>query len=132
MDRTQKLYSDMEKIKKMSLQKNGGKYKSEEICNEIKDLFIRTNRDVESLASSIASWWYDNYITGSEGEQPSQENKDRLLAAQSLLDNNEEGLSILTKDDFKQLCAIVNMEAEDLPMDMLNDLMSIFVSKQAY
>ena len=51
---------------------------------------------------------------------------------QSLLDNDGQQINNLSDKDLKELCQIVNMEAEDIPIDVLNSLMMIFVDRQVF
>jgi hypothetical protein len=57
---------------------------------------------------------------------------DKIGAMQSLLELDLEETKALSDNDWKELCSLTNYEAEDLPLDLLNDLMSIFLEKQAF
>ena len=48
------------------------------------------------------------------------------------LNNSNEDQELLTAKDWKEIGVLVGYEAEDLPVDILRDLMSILVSKNAY
>ena len=76
----------------------------------------------------------DTYILGSPDQEslPTSENLDTLAAMQSLLDNDGQQINTLSDKDLKELCQIVNMEAEDIPIDVLNSLMMIFVDRQVF
>lgn len=130
MDNIQKFCSDIEKIKKHGRQ-NGSA--AQDVVSEIKSLFIRNFRSLESLAGSFFDYWNEEYVraSGNPGDEPSKENVDRLAAMFSLLEGSVEFTDCLTDSDWKQLCSLTNMESEDLPMDTLNDLMMIFVDKKA-
>ena len=86
-----------------------------------------------SLASSFADYWQKTYIDTSSQreEEPTRENIDRLAAMQSLLDGETFATEILNAKDWKELSSLVNFEAEDISMDMLEKIMMIFVDKQA-
>ena len=132
MDAIQKFCSDVEKIKK-SVRSQNPVYDLDKACQQIKNLFVRNNRGMESLAQSFADYWENTYIkaaSNSDG-QPDKENLDRLVAMLSLMSGSTEFTDILSDDDWKELCSLTNMEAEDLPLDTLNDMMSIFVDKKA-
>lgn len=135
MDSIQKFYSDIEKTKK-HYRANHQTYDGNAVCQEIADLFCKNNRNLGSLADSFAGYWIDTYIRASlnPNEEPTAENIDKICALQALLDGSPEAQDVecLTKEDWKELCSLVNMEAEDMPLDLLNDLMTIFVDKQAY
>jgi len=135
MDSIQKFYSDIEKAKK-HYRANHQNYDGDAVCQEIADLFCRNNRNVASLADSFSGYWIDSCIRPSMNlsEEPTPEHIDKICAFQALLDGHpeERDVECLTKEDWKELCSLVNMEAEDLPLDLLNDMMMIFVDKQAY
>lgn len=130
MDSIQKFCSDVEKIKKHGRQQNES---LSNVVSQIKNLFVRNFRGTESLAASYADYWDETYIRGSQtpADEPTKENVDRLLAMLSLLEGSVEFTDCLDDSDWKQLCALTNMEAEELPIETLNDLMMIFVDKKA-
>ena len=132
MDSTQKFISDIEKIKKYERANCTGSYNGEKVCNQIRDLFERNHKDAESLAGSWWEYWYDSYIRGNDmNEAPDTNAINKIAAMQALLENQAEDAEALNDKDFKELCSLTNIEAEDLPIDLLNDLMMIFVDKQA-
>jgi hypothetical protein len=74
-------------------------------------------------------------VLGNKNEKnisPSDISIDKIGAMQSLLELDLEETKALSDNDWKELCSLTNYEAEDLPLDLLNDLMSIFLEKQAF
>ena len=132
MDAIQKFCSDIEKIKKHTGSESQNQNDSK-TADEIKNLFVRNFKNLNSLASSFADFWDEKYIRQSAclKDEPTKENIDKLVAMYSLLDGSLEFTDCLADDDWKQLCSLTTMEAEDLPLDTLNELMSIFVDKKA-
>ena len=132
MDSIQKLYSDIEKIKKHH-RSNSATYNAQEVCTQVADLFARNNRHLESLARSFSDYWMNTYILNSSNmeEEPTQDSIAKLAAFQSILEGNAEFTECLTQEDWKELCSLTNMEAEDIPIESLNDMMMIFVDRQA-
>ena len=132
MDSIQKLYSDIEKIKKHH-RSNSATYNAQEVCSQVADLFTRNNRHLESLALSFSDYWMNTYILTSSNmeEEPTQDSIAKLAAFQSILEGNAEFTECLTQEDWKELCSLTNMEAEDIPIESLNDMMMIFVDRQA-
>ncbi|MBO4319103.1 MAG: hypothetical protein J5857_01380 [Treponema sp.] len=132
MDSIQKLYSDIEKIKKHN-RANSASCNGQEVCSQVADLFTRTNRHLECLSRSFAEYWLNTYILNSEdiNEEPTQEHVAKLAAFQSLLEGSTDFTECLTQEDWNELCSLTNMEAEDLPIETLNDMMMIFVDRQA-
>lgn len=134
MDNIQKLISDIEKIKKHYYAEHSNNYDGEKVCSQIKDLFAKSNRNLNIVAESFAEHWYDKYIASSVDikNEPSQDNINRLAALQSIIDGEPEYTELLEDDDWKSLCETVSAEAEDIPIDTLNSLMSIFLDKKAF
>ena len=134
MDSIQKLVSDIEKVKKHYRAEHNNNYDGEKVCLQIADLFARTNRNLSSVAQSFADHWYSTYIISSADikNEPSEDNITRLTALQSILDGEPEGTDLLTDEDWQSLCETVNAEAEDIPIETLNSLMSIFLEKKVF
>jgi hypothetical protein len=134
MTNIQKFYSDIEKIKKYERAQNPQSYDGEKVSLEIKNLFIKNNFSIKALAESFADYWFENYIRSSADikSEPSDISIDKIGAMQSLLELDLEETKALSDNDWKELCSLTNYEAEDLPLDLLNDLMSIFLEKQAF
>ena len=128
----QKFFSDVERIKKRERAEHSS-YDSTRVVESVIELFISNNRDMISLASSFADYWQKTYIDTSSQreEEPTRENIDRLAAMQSLLDGETFATEILNAKDWKEISSLVNFEAEDIPIDMLEKMMMIFVDKQA-
>lgn len=59
-------------------------------------------------------------------------NINKLGAFLGFLDNSDEDQDLISNDDWQELGQLVNYEAEDLPVDILQDLMMILVSHNAY
>ena len=132
MDSIQKLYSDIEKIKKHH-RSNSATYNAQEVCSQVTELFTRNNRNLESLARSFSEYWMNTYILGSENvpEEPTQDSIAKLAAFQSVIEGSTEFTECLSQEDWNELCSLTNMEAEDIPIETLNDMMMIFVDRQA-
>ena len=50
----------------------------------------------------------------------------------AFMEDSDEYADTLTDDDWQEMGRLVNFEAEDLPVDILQSLMSVLVSKGAY
>ena len=50
----------------------------------------------------------------------------------AFMENSDEYFETLTNEDWQEMGRLVNFEAEDLPVDILQDMMSVLVSKGAY
>lgn len=129
-----KFFADIERIKKHARQNNSGNCDYNLIQNELRNLFARTANCSNSLTDSIFSYWENEYIFKSENfsEEPSSFSLGKLGAILAFLDNRDEDEDLLSQDDWNELAELVNYEAEDLPVEMLQDLMKILVSHNAY
>lgn len=134
MNDISKFLSDIEKIKKHDRQNNGGNPDYEHIHEDLRKLFSRTTSCPASLANSIFEYWENEYIftSANKKEEPTEENKNRLAAMLAFMENSDEFEDLLTDKDWQELGDTVSYEAEDLPVDLLQDLMKILVSHGAY
>ena len=134
MDSIQKLYSDIEKIKKHN-RNSSGTLDLNKVATQVSEMFQRNNRDFCDLPNSLAEYWVKTYVYPQidlNANDLSQESVDKLCAMQAFLDNDiEDDTDCLTLDDWKQIAAFVNFEAEDMPIDLLSQMMSILVEKRA-
>lgn len=129
-----KFLSDVNKIMKHDRQNNSGKADYERIHNDIRKLFERTSSVPGQLPNSIFNYWENQYIFNSadRANEPSSENLNHLAAFLAFLGNSDELETYISDDDWKELSDAVNYEAEDLPIDILQDLMRILVDHGAY
>ena len=130
----QKFFADVERIKKRERAEHSDSYNSARVVESVIELFVSNNRDMTSLASSFADYWQKTYIDTSSQieEEPTRENIDRLGAMQSLLDGESFATECLSDEDWKELSSLANFEAEDIPMEVLEKMMMIFVDHGAY
>ena len=129
-----KFLSDIQKTMKFTRQNNGGKLEYSRVKNDIQKLFERNASAVGELADSVFEYWENEYIYRSAdlGEEPTEENRNRLAAYLAFLENSDEYQDLISDDDWQEFGRLVNFEAEDLPVDVLQDLMKVLVSKGAY
>lgn len=75
----------------------------------------------------------DTYIRSSPDmkNEPSDTNLDRICSLQAFLDGDQEGLSALSAGDWTNLRDLVDCEAEDLPLDTLESMMSLILEEGA-
>lgn len=132
MDNISKFYADAQRIKK-HYRANNSRYDGQKVCEEVKNLFARNNPQVKSLALSFGDYWFNEYIVNSAEmeNEPTQQHLEILGAMQALMDNEPEQTAALCQKDWQELCSLTNYEAEDLPIEFLNDIMIIFVDHQA-
>ena len=129
-----KFLSDIQRIKKHDRQNNGGNPDYNRIFRELNSLFLRSTSCPADLARSVFEYWENEYIFNSQNqkEEPSEENSQKLAAMLAFLEDSDEFQSVLTQKDWQELRDLVNYEAEDLPVDILQSLMRVLVEKGAY
>ncbi len=138
MDIIEKFYADVKRILKQDRLNNGGNYESLRASKAVAKHFSSCNKDIAPLANSIAEYWLETYIVNSATKEvePSEKNITWLGAVLCLLEGdfftnaNDEEKNILSTNDWKELCSLVNYEAQDLPLDVLSSLMSVFTEKK--
>lgn len=129
-----KFLSDVEKTLKHDRQSNGGKSNYDRVKGDLRRLFERNAAAVGELADSVFEYWENEYIYRSAdlAWEPNEDNRNRLAAYLAFLENSDEYQELISDDDWNELGRLVNFEAEDLDVDVLQDLMKILVSKGAY
>ena len=129
-----KFLSDIQRIKKHDRQNNSGNPDYNRIFRELNSLFLRSTSCPADLARSVFEYWENEYVFNSQNqkEEPSEENSQKLAAMLAFLEDSDEFQSVLTQKDWQELRDLVNYEAEDLPVDILQSLMRVLVEKGAY
>ena len=129
-----KFLSDVEKTLKHDRQNNGGKSDYKRVKDDLRRLFERNAAAVGELADSVFEYWENEYIYHSADLewQPDEENRNRLAAYLAFLENSDEFQELISDSDWEEFGRLVNFEAEDLDVGVLQDLMKILVSKGAY
>ena len=129
-----KFLSDIQKIKKYDRQNNGGVPDYNRIYKELNNLFVRSTSCPSNLDRSVFEYWENEYIFSSpaQNEEPTEENARRLAAMLAFLEDSDEMQAQLVDKDWQELSELVNYEAEDLPVEVLQSLMRILVDKGAY
>ncbi len=129
-----KFLSDIQKSLKHDRQNNSGKSDYNRVKNDLRRLFERNAAAVGELADSVFEYWENEYIYRSAdiNAEPTEENQNRLAAYLAFLENSDEFQDYVSDADWQEFGRLVNFEAEDLDVDVLQDLMKILVSKGAY
>lgn len=125
MDAIQKFSSDVQRIRHASFQRSAG-----ETCQALCALLEQSHPAIRELAVSFGQYWL-SCVDASATGAPSEREIEKLCALHALLLGEADFTTALSKKDWKELCALTSYEAESLPLDVLNMLMSLFVEKQA-
>ena len=128
-----KFQADIQRILKHDRQANSGKSDFMRIAPDLQKLFARFTSLPETLANSVFEYWENEYIHNSSEleNEPTSDHIEKLAAMLSFLEGDDDTDS-LAANDWTELADIVRYEADDLPMDSLQTLMSTLVSKGAY
>ena len=129
-----KFLSDIQRIKKHDRQNHSGNPDYNRIFRDLNSLFLRSTSCPADLARSVFEYWENEYVFSSQNQkdEPSEENSQKLAAMLAFLEDSDEFQSVLTQKDWQELRDLVNYEAEDLPVDVLQSLMRVLVEKGAY
>ena len=129
-----KFLSDIQRINKHDRQNHSGNPDYNRIFRDLNSLFLRSTSCPADLARSVFEYWENEYIFNSQNqkEEPSEENSQKLAAMLAFLEDSDEFQNLLTQKDWQELGDLVNYEAEDLPVDVLQSLMRVLVEKGAY
>jgi hypothetical protein len=129
-----KFLSDVEKLKKHSRQNGIGGYMA--IQSDLRKLFEHTASCPMGLPGSLFEYWEKTYIFADSSMdltyEPEAERLGKLGAMLAFLDNSDEDQELLSSEDWQEIGRLVNFEAEDLPINTLQEMMSVLVSKGAY
>lgn len=132
MTNIQKFHTDVLKIVKNE-RNSDGSMNLEQCCSKIISFFERESSVPGNLAGAVGQYWKETYIDSSaEPEnEPSSEKVDVLCGFLSFLENSDEYFDVISDNDWAELSELVNFEAEDLPIDILQQLMSTLVEQNA-
>lgn len=133
MNDNSKFSSDVQKILKHCRQNNNGQINYNKVAQDLRSLFERSSGCPGELPASIFEYWEKTYIlsSGSLNDEPSEENIKKLVSFFSFLDNSNENSELISDEDWIQLGQLVTYEAEDLPVGILSDLMTVIVDHKA-
>lgn len=109
---------------------NNSNYDGQKASEEVANMFQRVNDDLGTLGEGLAGFWLNNFIRNSaDPNEPTEKNCAILEALQAFIDGDGSYLSEagLTQDQWEEIKDNVNSEAEDLPLDVLQDMMSIIL-----
>ena len=129
-----KMNYDVEKIKKHARNNKPGFSGYNDIRDELRNLFERATSCPMGLPGSIYEYWENTYVFNNADltYEPSDENTGKLAAMLAFLNNSDEDQDLITDEDWQEIGHLVNYEAEDLPVNILQELMMVLVSKGAY
>lgn len=129
-----KFFSDVDKLLKHTRQANSGKCDYDKVKKDLRSLYDRAANCPTDFPSSLYEYWENEFIYNSPdlSNEPSEDNIGRLGAMVAFLNNSDEYSDLLSAKDWEEMGRLINYEAEDLPVDLLQELMAILVSHGAY
>lgn len=116
MTKSEKFSSDISRVKKSDAQS---------ALKEMERLFVGQNSQWRGLAEALFSWWKDEHARGAEISGIAAQ---KLCALQSFLCGEEPDGS-LDQKDWQRIREEVGYEAENIPLDALNDMMRTIVER---
>jgi len=130
MSNISKFYTDVQRIIKHDRADHAGKYDGMRASMAVAKLFGQKTTGFAELPQTITNSWLSPYINKSQNIQaePSEKHLDWLAKAFALLMGEFENDMNFSTTDWKELASMTDCEAEDLPLDVLSYLMSLFVS----
>lgn len=133
MTLVEKFRSDVIRTIKHVRADNNGRYDSAKCCDQLQSLFERNCLVSGGVARSILFYWRDEYIDhSSEPEnEPTQDHIDKLCGFLSFLNGADEGEDVLSEEDIREISDAVDDEAETMPLEQLQTLMSKIVERGA-
>lgn len=126
MNKSEKFSADLKRIKKAN--RSRAAFNLNAALADIERLFTGQNAQCSALAASLFDWWKNEWARGPELEDSALE---KLAAVNSFL-NEEEDTDALDQDDWKRIKDEVGYEAENLPLDLLSQMMKTIVSKGSF
>lgn len=126
MTKSEKFSADLKRIKKAN--RSASYFDMNAALAQIERLFTGQNSHCKGLASSLFDWWRNEWARGPELEDSVL---DKLCAVNAFL-NEEDDCAALGQDDWKKIKDEVGYEAENLPLDLLSQMMQTIVSKNAF
>ena len=128
---TEKFLSDIARIRKREWQTSGScTYDS--IRKELRRLFENSSLCPGELSGSVFEYWENTYSAQFDSNSSDSPVFDKLAGMLSFLNKDTEFEESLTQEDWNEIGKLTGYEAEDLPMDFLQELMSILVNHNAY
>ncbi len=133
MTEIEKFSADVKRIVKHDRADHGGSYDGLRAAQKAAELFSSYSKELAGLPESIADYWLHTYVEPSADadNEPSEEHVEWLASALAFLAGDERECVGFSAADWRTLCDLVNYEAEDLPIDVLSDLMTILVNRKA-
>lgn len=128
----EKFLSDVARIRKHEWQtKNCCTYVS--ISRDLRRLFENASLCPGELAGSLYDYWENHYSALFDASsEESSDVLEKLAAMLSFLNKGTEYEEKLNQDDWTEIGRLTGYEAEDMPLDFLQDLMAVLVKHNAY
>lgn len=127
-----KFITDVQKIVKHDRQNNSGKSDFGRCTKDIRKLFERCSSCPGELPGSIYYYWESEYTVADPANEPTEEHLNKLAGMLAFLNASDEYQDCVSDADWQEMGHLVGYEADDLPIDILQDLMKVLVSKGAY
>lgn len=135
MTNIQRFYTNVERAIKNGCVASGGTYGLQEACADAARLFEHdcAANIPASLAAAAADYWKKTYIdTAQSAELSTLREKIGILGGLlAFFEGSEEDAAALSDADWQELAEMVNCNADEMPIEILQSLMATLVSKNA-
>lgn len=126
MNNFDKFASEIHKTASRSAQNQRG---SMTLAQDLAHLFEIWTRDIQSLGHLFAQYWLDSYAIDLNNPDALEASLTWLKQAYALLSCEFSKDMDFSEKDWYELKEIVTSEAEDLDLDLLTNLLTIFVER---
>ncbi|HZK19463.1 MAG TPA: hypothetical protein VFC68_01920 [Treponemataceae bacterium] len=132
MDNLSKLYTDIHRTIKHDRAQHAGEHDGLRASNAVAQLFEKKTAGLGEIPCAITEHWLNTYIKPSKNiaQEPGETNIDWLVKVFSLLNGTFDTDMDFPQSDWKKIADIIKLEAEDLPLDILSDIMAVFVNRR--
>ncbi len=98
----------------------------------VASVFVSFNKGLGELPNALASYWMDTYIKSAEdlSKEPTQEHIDWLASILTLIEGEFENHQDFSQKDWEEIRSLADSEAEDLPIDVLQNIMTVLVERK--
>ncbi len=127
-----KFVADVGRIMKHARAAGGNSVRYADVSSDLRGLFVRASGCPGGLPESVFGFWESEYSPDVPDGILSDSAQEKLAALLAFVAGSDEYRDVLDGNDWNTLARLVNYEAEDLPLDILNSLMSALVENGAF
>ena len=127
-----KFVADVGSMMKHARSAGGNSVRYADVSSDLRRLFVRASGCPGGLPESVFGFWEGEYASDAPDGILSDSAREKLAALLAFIAGSDEYRDVLDGNDWSTLARLVNYEAEELPLDMLNSMMSALVENGAF